>query len=813
MRKRNWPVWKKIAFIFTLILVFIRILYIIGRGELNKQYNISMEYDFTEFTELPCRNIEISFVGRGSRLDSLELIFTNIAEDVETDLTLGVQKDGRTLYQTGISLTADDNWKWKKIYLGMNPETEEEYILSLDVDDACEQVPMLLIVPQGAEEIMRSCQDGSVIKGTAAVNFGYLIAPGYLDRAITASLWLIFAAAVFLFLSYFEKVAGAAAGLYIRLAREVPPKVLNVVLEVLAGIIIVKCSGIELQESTKVILYGISLLATLKADEKRKCVRELADRPVKKVFLYLLYVYAAFALIGQRIWTYPLDVRIRASGVFVFAVAIFWFVPVIDSLLYSLETAGKAVLGDGGKRCRFVLICTGLLLLPTCYNLFANNPGISSPDTATCMIDNAKHLHGMYGWHPLFYCMILKVIQKVSDTTYAVIAAQYFFWAYVANELLLYLRKRGVRGGILIGAAGFMGFNAANVIHLNTIWKDIPYTLSLLWVFVILAKLALDYEEYRRKWYIYLEFAAAMTGVCLYRQNGIVTFLIVAVTVLVVFRKSIKIWMSVVAVTVLIFVIKGPVYDYYDVVDPGEAGIYIGLGQDVLGVYYAGGEVSEDTLAMITQMTVADNDRYRNSYTPTWSYASYYVDVTPPEFISCYIDTFLKNPILMIRAVIDREDALWDIFQGKDAVLGCVNYIGTEDADVRYQWNDYYPARHYISLFTDMEAATSYTANTQWIAAIEWRSGLLMLLGLTTWLFIILKKGGNKYMVLLAPMAGHILSLLLSTGWSDFRYFWPMNLLNMAWIMIALAMIEQCSKTEKDNEKDEIVNIKHSMDL
>ena len=83
-----------------------------------------------------------------------------------------------------------------------------------------------------------------------------------------------------------------------------------------------------------------------------------------------------------------------------------------------------------------------ILLVPAAYNLFANNPGISSPDTLNSMITNAKNLYGMYDWHPAFYCMVLRGIQKVWDSTYAVILVQYFFYAYVVTELLLYLRKK-----------------------------------------------------------------------------------------------------------------------------------------------------------------------------------------------------------------------------------------------------------------------------------------------------------------------------------------------------------------------------------
>lgn len=795
MSKCGWPTWKKVLFCLVVLAVFVRILYIVGRGELNEKSVTSTEYDFTEFTMLDCRNVEVDFIGGKDKLESLELFFANIVDGGENDITLTIEREGRKLYQTHIFLEEEENWQWKKLYVNLTPEKGAEYTISLQGNDAGEQIPALLVMQHGAQEILRSCQDGKEINGTIAINFDYRISPGYFDRMIAVSLWILFTTAVFLFLFYFEKITGIAVGIYERLAAAVSPAVLTAVLEILAAVIIVNSSGIEFQEPTKVILYGISLLAVVKREDKAKYVRELADRPFKRVFLYLLYGYAAFALVGQRIWIYPLDIKINMAGLFVSFVTVYWFVPVIDSLLYGLEMAGRFVSGERRlKTWQFSLLCTVLLLLPAGYNLLANNPGISSPDTVSSMVGNAQHLHGMYDWHPFFYCLVLRMIQEISNTTYAVIAVQYFFWFYVMNELLCWLRKRGIRENVLIGLACFSGFNAANLLHLNTIWKDVPYTLSLLWMFVILAKLSLNDEKYRGKWYIYLEFVVAMTGLCLYRKNGMVSFVLIIAVALVVLRKNGKVWLASAAAIALVFVIKGPVYDYFEVVDSGQSGIYIGLGQDVLGAYYSGGEVSEDTLAMVTSMTAGNNNGY--SYWPTWSYAAYEVDVTPPGFITRYMDTFVKNPILMLRAVIDREDALWDIFMGKDSMLGCVNYTGTSDEDT--EWTAYYPERHYVSLYTDMAVATDYTAKTQWIAAIEWRCGLFLLLGLTAFLFILFKRGQGKYLVVLAPMVGHILSLLLSTGWSDFRYFWPVNLLNTVWIMIVLMVAGQDGGAEKE---------------
>ena len=257
-------------------------------------------------------------------------------------------------------------------------------------------------------------------------------------------------------------------------------------------------------------------------------------------------------------------------------------------------------------------------------------------------------------------------------------------------------------------------------------------------------------------------------------------------------------WISLTATVLLIATIKGPVYSYFEVEDPGRpGGMYIGLGQDILGVYYAGGDVSENTLKMINVMTAYNSAEYH--YIPTYAEQSYALDVKLTEFVVNYIDTFLHNPVLMIRAVIAREDAVWDIFAGQDARLDGVIFHGTQDGID--EWNNYYPARQYNSLYPSMSSMTGYTASSQWISAMEWRSGLFTLLGILAFVYMIYKRGLRKYILVAAPLIGHLLSLLLSTGWSDFRYFWPLNLMNLAVILIALVVGNEAGKESEDEEQ------------
>lgn len=779
--------WKKVILAIVTAVIILRIGYIGLRGEIDREYCSSAAYDLMGAESIPFVEAEQYFSGVQGRLNSMEFVFNNIAADKVGRIMLALYADDALIYQTNISLSGINNGEWKKVYINAEIEKEKEYRVVLVADKACTQIPELFVAKNGwAPEIISSHNDGKIIDGQIAVNYVYLDSPDAAERMVMISLWMLLWAAVFACLYYFDTIMKTMKAGKDYLLRQVKPRILIPILEVIGCMIIIGSSGIEFQSPTKVILYVISLIAAVNYEKKSIYVKALADCMWKRVLLIFMYVYAAFALVGQRIWIYPLTIKLTTAGLFVFLCTIAWFVPVIRSILYYMEKACVHIFSaeQKMKTWKFIVLLVLLLLIPAAYNLYAYNPGISSYDTWVSMVTNAQNLQGMYDWHPAFYCMVLRAIEVVWNSPYAVIFVQYFFWAYVVTELMLYLRKKGIKESVLIAVALFTGLNAGNYIHINTIWKDIPYTLSLFWSLIIVAKLCIDPEEYKHKWYIYLELVVALVGMYLYRKNGMVSFIVIVVPLVLVLIKNIRVLVSVAVSVMLIFAIKGPVYDYFEVEDPGRYGMYIGLGQDILGAYYAEGEVSESTLQMITVMTNYNNAEY--SYDPTWANQNYDLDVKAGDFIYDYIDTFIRNPIIMTRAIIAREDALWDIYAGKDSALGCVNYTGTIDGNP--EWNEQYPVRKFVGLYPIASAASSYTASSQWISAIEWRSGLFTLLGILAVGFLIMKKGRGKYLLITTPVIGHIMGLLLSTGWADFRYFWPVNLLSMAMVLLIIVI-------------------------
>lgn len=793
--------WKKAVLIAIALIAVLRAAYIWFGGEVDKEYQLSFWFDLAQTEELPCRDLTEDFTANRDRLHSVELCFTGIAPEESGHVELAVRSGEEVFYEAKLSLSEFANREWKPVYIGLELTRGREYQLSLNAGEDCMQIPNIFVtapdsVPAGVNSAQ---QGGRQLEGALAVGFGYHVFPGRLERLVVSALWLGGLGLLALAVLCWERVTACFIRAGAWLARWTDPKYLCLAAELSACHIFLTCSGIEFQEPTKLIFYLLSLCVLIKREDRLSFIRDLCGTPGRKALLAALCVYGAFALAGQRLLVYPLDKSVTIVELFVFGATALWVLPVVQWVLYGFHLLGRA--GFSGKAKRktplFCGVALALLLIPAALHLYACNPGISSADTYDCMVENAHNLYGMTDWHPAFYCIVLGAILRVWDSTYAVIFLQWALWGYVMLDLLLYLRKKGMREELLWGTALLTGAASGNFVNLNTIWKDIPFALCMLLALVCTAKLTIDRKLYRKKILVYLELTAALVAIFLLRKNGVVDFLVIGAALAVALRKNVRVWGALAASVALILVVKGPLYNHFQVEDVGRKGIYIGLGQDILGVYYAGGEVSPEVIKMVNELTDGNIAEFR--YTPTYSRASYRMDVEPVEFIGGYLETFVRNPVLMLRAVIDREDAMWDVFAGEDSRMGCVDYNGVQDG--LGQWNQFYPARRYNSLYPKMRSATAYTVSSQWLCAIQWRGGLAMLLGVCACIFLALKRGKGAYWAMAAPIAGHILSLLLSTGWSDFRYFWPLNLMYMAFCLLALAAVKQEKEEPKERER------------
>lgn len=231
------------------VIVLCRILYIFVYGEVDKEYKTSYAITTSEAAEVPCEDLSQTFKSDGRRLNSLEVMFTGIAEDRTGHITVSITLMDDLIYQTNISLTNINNWEWKKIFVNAEMRKGYRYTVNFDVSDDCVQIPNMLLT--GGENVTPEAENsyngGEQLDGQIAVMYGYLQNPDIFEKVMVSSVWLLFLYTGYLILISWEKISGWGAAAYKVACGSVRKDVLFVVAEVMECMVLVNCSGLSIR--------------------------------------------------------------------------------------------------------------------------------------------------------------------------------------------------------------------------------------------------------------------------------------------------------------------------------------------------------------------------------------------------------------------------------------------------------------------------------------------------------------------------------------------------------------------------------------
>ena len=112
-----------------------------------------------------------------------------------------------------------------------------------------------------------------------------------------------------------------------------------VILETIFALVLFKHSGLSLSLGNKVTLLIILLVSLKNRTKIYQFINEQFNTKSKKISLFVLYAYAAFSLVGHRSFIFPLDNEIKLKQILIYALAIIFFVPIINSVIYYIHKA------------------------------------------------------------------------------------------------------------------------------------------------------------------------------------------------------------------------------------------------------------------------------------------------------------------------------------------------------------------------------------------------------------------------------------------------------------------------------------------
>lgn len=527
--------------------------------------------------------------------------------------------------------------------------------------------------------------------------------------------------------------------------------------------------------SIRILCYVLCVFSIYTWDAVPSEINKIFDKPWKKILRIILDIYGTFAFTGMYFLPSSVQYEINYPKLVYFIISFCWVCPILERFIAFLcRSVNSMEISRHETKLSTRFILMGVMLIPCILFLIAFNPAITSWDSMYCFNMGHTLTAGMPNWHPPFYIFIISFLIKICDSVSYLVIVQDICFAAVFVDGILFLYQCGFSKKVLGLFYIFITFGVSNIIQLATLWKDIPYATSLLWLTLLLIKIVMREDEYKNKWSWHVQFIIAVTFTCFFRQNGVLPALAVIILLPFVMKFLKKAVVSSIICLILIAVINGPLYQYMNVTSVPQLKFF-SMANDMMYPYYSGRPVSEEVMEIINKITNNDPDN--------WEYDSYYVkynDNEPSgystaEFLAIYCRSIIQHPKEMFMAVAARTSAIWSIARPIDEQARCVTYLG------EYPTGALYPARIYTNLSLKISDWCVLIRDNAVLYLFIWRTGIYNLLIVILVIITISAQKKQKLYHLLpfVPVIINLAALFIASGWTDYRYFWPSMVISL----------------------------------
>lgn len=492
-----------------------------------------------------------------------------------------------------------------------------------------------------------------------------------------------------------------------------------------------------------------------------------------KAILLLTIAYATFAFIGYRLFLSEFPINDVPSKLVHFILFGCWLTTILLAFLYITELCKQAVIkrnidNTAPHYSHVKLYCTfaGIMLLCWLVFLIGFFPAIMSADSLT-QWEQIKGLSKIDNWHPVIHTMFNKFFLSIYDSPVSVALAQMFLMAGIAANFFLFLYKKGIPAKWLMWLALGFALIPANGVYSVTLWKDIPFTFSLLWLTLVLAKIVTD-DAYLRKIPSYIEIILALVCAALFRHNGMPVFILAVVGLLIYFFKTKKIAL-VICITISVGLVawyNSYISDPSRVIPNPPSVKLVAPVHGMAAVRYYGGHLSAEATQEMEK--VLPDSIWVNFYNP-FSADEYIYFCNRPfienlanlptgKAVSLYANAFAQNPYLIIRDRLCGAELLWNVYDAP----GAYNYkyhTQIDENNLGLTMSDNFVKK----------VLKWYLEKSEKLAdPLLWRAGIYNILVLFL-LFAFLKQR-KWYLLIFIPVLGSIFALLLSMTIQNFRY-------------------------------------------
>lgn len=554
-------------------------------------------------------------------------------------------------------------------------------------------------------------------------------------------------------------------------------KTVNTIISVLFAIIsyisLVYTGNIKSYDFISLLVFGFICVAFLKYFKFSKKNRDLIF--ISTIFSFLL-VYGSLCLefidsrnisIFNQLITFKSIITFIGNFGFIYS-ALNFSMP----KLLKLNIIDKKKEKFSSKKVFIIsLIILIICWLPYFLSFF---PATISPDGMGIFYKSQSQLVMMDN-HTFAYAIFLRVCciigKLLFNSTEGVLATctfiQLFLMAVIFATLITFLYKKNINKKVIIGVMLYFVLNPLFGYYSVVMWKDVLFSCFVILLTISCYNMVEHKDSLRKKDYI--SFIITSFLVIFFRNNAIYMYFILAIVTFMFFRKYYKQFILIfVFVIGSYFVIKGPVFDYFNIYKSGSAE-YLAMPMQQIGrMVYKGVDLTKKEEKMISK--VLDVDIMKDAYNPRWSDGIKFnknFNIRPfnenkGDYFKLWLELVVKYPKVAVEAYSISTLGYW---YPNIVDRAYENSIVENDYGIKMKPKAPKAIQNYVEFMGRRD-----------IPIVS----LLVSIGLMMWLvflsiYIIIKNKKYNYLYIYVPVIGTWITLLIASPvYNEVRYIYSL---------------------------------------
>lgn len=598
-------------------------------------------------------------------------------------------------------------------------------------------------------------------------------------------------------------------------------KIIKNLLLILASILIVMCLNINLEycaleeifngNSVLYIIYWIFtykiLVGTIEIKDKRAkicCTILGIIFGLCEVLGYSIMQTDSLSLVlGSKLAILKSFCKLIGYSTIFYGILLLLFTKMIPSIKDKFSEKKEWDYFTNNKKS--FLLTTVLILVAYLPYFLHEYPGFISTDTISEMATGLYSMDYIVNHHPVFHIVLISIAMNfgklIGNYNLAVgifTIFQMIFIAITFSFVLYYMSKKKVHKYIRIISLIFFMFYQPFAMYSITLWKDIPFSIMIVWLTIGMIEIATNKEFYSKSKNMILVFIATVF-VILFKNNGFYIVLI-CIPFMIIASKGNRKKATVLSMAILLFyvVLKGPIFSIF--------GVHNGPIREALSI------PCQQIARVVRDEKISEEDKQRiNQFLPVEEIGGAYyplisdsvkdklnnemVKENKVEFIKLWVELFFKYPKTYIEAFLNGSYGYWYPESYNWVIWGGYN-------EELWEW-----ARTALKIDISKEPIVE-NRGIEVLKSLAGRRevpilGMIYSIGFIAWIeliamtYIIYKK---QYKLLLAfvPILGVWLTCIASPVWCEYRYSY--GLFTCLPLIIAIS-ITQSEKEDKEGTK------------